>query len=207
MTDEIEMIPVTITVEMQGYFCNHWPYVKIMVNNQVMADVVVENLKTVEFTVNCDQINTLCVQHHSKNFGENGIFDTDVDSKQDCKLQIVDIKFDEVSIDLKLRSELSFTTHWSQLQIDNNSTDFIREYSWIEKTDGWLTFNGETKLEFETPIYDWLIIKKYKVPRDNRAVFSNHSARWHYEENIAIIEEIKKLMELDENRNISHSQT
>ena len=198
------MIPVTVTIQLQGYFCNHWPRAKILVNGQVMADLAVENLQTVEFTVNCDKINTLCFQHYSKSFGENGIYDTS--GTEDCKFQILDIKFDHVSIGEKLKSALRFNNHWSQFQIENNSTEFIQQFSYIENTNGWMAFNGEIVLEFDTPIYDWLIIKKFKLPLDQDKPFhSNYTTRWYYEENIATIDEIRKLMKLNENSNSSNS--
>ena len=198
------MIPVTVTIQLQGYFCNHWPYVKILVNDQVMADLTVEDLQTVEFTVNCDKINILCFQHYGKSFGENGIYDTS--GNEDCKFQILDIKFDRVSIGEKIRSQLVFNNHWSQFQLNSNSTEFIQQFSHIENSDGWMTFNGEIGLEFDTPIYDWLIIKKFKVPLDQGKSFhSNYTTRWHYEENIETLNEIRKLMKLNENSNSSNS--
>jgi hypothetical protein len=63
-----------------------------------------------------------------------------------------------------------------------------------------MNFNGTIGLEFDTPVYDWMIVKKYKKPIDkNIAYFSNHTARWHYEEDIKILNEIKSLMDIDEN--------
>jgi hypothetical protein len=162
-----------------------------------MADITVEDLQTIEFETNCNNINTLCFQHYGKSSGENGIYDTDIVNNKDCKFQILDIKFDQVSIGEKLKSELTFDTDWTQFQLDNNSAEFAQQFSHIEKTNGMITFNGKTIIQFDTPVYDWLIIKKYKLPIvQGQAFFSNHTMRWHYEKNISIIDEIRKLMKI-----------
>jgi hypothetical protein len=47
----------------------------------------------------------------------------------------------------------------------------------------------------KTPILNWLTVTKYKKPVEKTAYFSSHSLRWHYEEDLKLIEEIKKLIQ------------
>ena len=63
-----------------------------------------------------------------------------------------------------------------------------------------INFNGSILIELDTPIYNWLIISKYKVPITDTTYFSNYSARWHYDEDFKIIKEIKELIQFDKNR-------
>jgi hypothetical protein len=63
-----------------------------------------------------------------------------------------------------------------------------------------MTFNGEIVLDFETPVLNWLTIKKFQVPiNEDAAYFSNYSARWHYARDLELINSIKQLMNFDEN--------
>jgi hypothetical protein len=57
-----------------------------------------------------------------------------------------------------------------------------------------MNFNSLFKISFETPILNWLTIAKYKMESKQHAYFSNYSLRWHYEEDLKLIEEIKSLI-------------
>lgn len=183
------MHKTTIEITLQGYFYNHWPELKILLNGNLLFSGPVVEQQVLTFEVNCNHSNQLEFVHHSKQFGENNVWDTDPDTGADCKLQILDIKFNQVSIGPKLRSNLKF--------VAQNSDQSV---SVIETSDGWMTFNGLITLEFETPVYDWLIINKFKLEEQNdKAFYSNFTKRWHYEQDIAILDEIRKIMGFDEN--------
>ena len=83
--------------------------------------------------------------------------------------------------------------------MQQNTKEFIDTYSKIQ-CYGMMNFNGSIVIEFDTPIYNWLIISKYKVPITDTTYFSNYSARWHYDEDFKIIKEIKELIQFDKNR-------
>lgn len=184
-----------ISIDLQGHYCNHWPYVSIRLNNaELFNQQVIESI-TVEFEVNCDKTNLLEFEHYGKSFGTNGIWDTNTRTQQDCFAQIKDVRFDDVSID-DIRSRLTFISKWKE----GTDPQQIENFSVISNCDGLMNFNGTIGLEFDTPVYDWMIIKKYKRPIDKTiAYFSNHTARWHYEEDIKILNDIKELMQIDEN--------
>jgi hypothetical protein len=153
---------------------------------------VVESI-TADFEVSCFQKNFLEFEHYGKSFGTNGIWDSG--AEQDCFVQIKDIRFDDVSI-ADIRSQLEFISKWD----DGTDPEQIKNFSIIPHCDGLMNFNGTIGLEFDTPVYDWMIVKKFKKPIDkNIAYFSNHTARWHYEEDLKILDEIKSLMNIDEN--------
>ena len=189
-----------IQIELAGFYCNHWPNLRIDLNNQQLFCGEVEEQMTLTFEVDCFDKNQLVFEHFGKKFGEQGVYDTVPEQSLDCKLQITDVKFDKVSIGPKLRSALSFRTIWSSHQIVSQSQEFVDQYSLINETDGWMAFNGKIVFEFETPIYDWLIIKKFKVEEEatDKAFYSNFTTRWHYKQDLAVLEEIRKLMGFNE---------
>ena len=184
-----------ISIDLQGHYCNHWPYVIIRLNDvELFNQQVIESI-TLEFDVSCNEKNILEFEHYGKNFGDNGIWDTNPRTQQDCFVQIKDIRFDDVSID-DIRAQLTFISKWKE----GTDPKQIENFSTIPNCDGLMNFNGTIGLEFDTPVYDWMIIKKYKRSIDKTiAYFSNHTARWHYEEDIKILNDIKGLMQIDEN--------
>lgn len=198
---------VNCRIILQGYFCNHWPEIKILHNEVELYQGPVENTRVLDFVLQCRDQNCLRFEHFGKRFGQDNIWDTSVDTGDDCKLQIVDVSFDDVSIGPKLRSNMTFVTALTGDQSDNK--EFIEQYSVIDRSDGWMTFNGVIDFEFETPVYDWLIVNKFRVDKTNsQAYFSGYSDRWNYQEDQDIIDDIKKLMNFDhENRSSSSAKT
>ena len=191
-------VPVLLTVDVCGYYYNHWPFLKILCNNKLIFDDNIIEHQQLNFNLECDEQNTLEFVHYGKSFGENNIWDSNHDASEQCFIEVKDIKFDHVSIDNQLKSKLVFKTHWTDLQITQNSEEFISQYSQIF-SNGSMNFNGSFILDFETPVYRWLTLSKYKQSMQELAYFSNHTARWHYEEDLRIIDEIKGLMNFDKN--------
>lgn len=187
-----------ISIDLQGHYCNHWPWVIVRLNGDELFNQQVVDSITADFEVSCNQTNLLEFEHYGKSFGTNGVWDST--AQQDCFVQIKDIRFDDVSID-DIRTSLAFISKWD----DGTDPEQIENFSIIPNCDGLMNFNGTIRLEFDTPVYDWMIVKKYKKPIDkNIAYFSNHTARWHYEEDLKILDEIKNLMNIDENCRYRH---
>jgi hypothetical protein len=186
------MQEVQFDIDIDAEFYNHWPYIKVLVNDVEYYDAAVEGSVTISITAHCDHTNTLCIIHHGKNFGNNGIWDSSSDGVQSCSATITDIRFNTVSIGESMMSKLEFNTTWSD--DDSLDAEFKTEYERFN-SNGVMSFNGSLLIEFETPIYNWLTIAKYKVPMTTTAAFSNYSLRWHYDDDIAIINDIKKLID------------
>lgn len=138
--------------------------------------------------------NTLIIQHYGKRFGDDNVYDCTADQTQDCVLTIKDIRFNDVSIGQELMSKLYFETQWTPAQLDTLDSEFIQNMSKINCAHGAMNFNSTFRLEFETPVLNWLTIAKYKTEAKQSAYFSNYSLRWHYEDDIKLIEEIKSLL-------------
>jgi hypothetical protein len=194
MTETTDDEWVTIEIDVIGKFFNHWPRLQLLVNDQTYYDNQVLNEQTITIHCLCAKNNTLRLVHYGKQFGENGIYDSLSDGSESCEIVLRDIRFNAVSIDL-MRNDLVFNTTWSQHQLDTTEQHFIDQYTKIKGFRS-MTFNGHMDLEFNCPVYDWLIVSKYKVPNDaSLAYFSGFAARWHYERDIEIIKEIRDLFD------------
>ena len=190
---------VNLTISLTGYYYNHWPNLKILHNNVAVFDQPIIDHRLLTIDLPCDKINELKFIHYGKSFGENGVWDSSPDASEQCFINIDDILFNKVSIGETLKSKLIFDTIWSNLQLEQNTQEFINTYSKIQ-CYGMMNFNGSITIEFDTPIYNWLIFNKFKVPMTDTAYFSNYSARWHYEEDLKVIDEIKELIHFDKDR-------
>jgi hypothetical protein len=190
---------VNLIISVTGHYYNHWPNLKILHNNIIIFDQPIVNKQQLTFDLTCTQINELKFIHYGKSFGENGVWDSSPNASEQCFVNIDNIFFNAVSIGEALKSKLIFNTEWTDLQIQQNTQEFIDTYNKIQ-CYGMMNFNGSITIEFDTPIYNWLILSKYKVPITDTAYFSNYSARWHYDEDLKIIKEIKELIQFDKNR-------
>lgn len=187
---------INLSVDLTGNYYNHWPFIKIYHNQKLLFDNCIENKQTLSFNLLCsDNNNYLKFVHYGKKFGEDNVWDSLSDGSAQCDIKIEDIKFENVSIGKNLMSQLNFITHWSEPQKQHDH-EFLSQYSKF-RSNGLMSFNGEITLEFEVPILSWLIVSKYKVPITDTAYFSNYSLRWHYDEDLQIIKQIKEIMNLD----------
>lgn len=185
---------INLSVNISGNYFNHWPLIKIYHNQCLLFNGHIENSQTLNFQLDTNNdANVLKFIHYDKKFGENGVWDSLPDASDQCFVNINDIKFENISIGEHLMSQLEFVTAWSDLQKTQHDQTFIDEYS-VVKSNGMMNFNGEIALNFDIPILNWIIYNKYKVPKAQATYFSNYSLRWHYEEDLKLIEEIKLLL-------------
>ena len=183
---------IDIELDISGFYFVKWPELKIYHNDQLIYDKEIVERQTIKLELlNCLNFNNLKIVHYNKSFGDSGIWHTD--GTNECWMQINDIKFNDVSVGGRFINELEFETDWTQNQLVMHDEIFISKYNKF-LCDGKLTFNGKINFNFETPIYNWLIIKKFKRPVVSASYFSNTSKLWHYEEERGIIEDIKRIM-------------
>jgi hypothetical protein len=186
---------IKLEIDLKGQYCNHWPYARITVNDQVLFDSTVVNSINLIFNINAQEKNQLTIEHYGKQFGDNNVYDCTADQSQDCILTIEDIRFENITIGSEIMNQLFLKPVWTKKQLQTIDPDVLLQMSTIScQYNTMMNFNSIFSLEFETPILNWLIISKYKKPLENNAYFSNHSSRWHYERDIELIAEIKELM-------------
>jgi len=172
---------VNVKINVTPSFCNDWPLFTVLHNNNVVWDGRILHNQILEFNLQCDTNNKLTFKHYGKRFGENNVWDTT--KTEDRFLKINDILFDDVSIGDEIKNQLTMHTYTGHGNL---------------QTYGLMNFNGHIDLEFETPVYDWLILSKYKKEVKDAAFFSNYTTRWHYDKDIELIKEIKVLMDLND---------
>lgn len=187
---------IRLQIELEGKFYNHWPYAQICINDHVLFDAQVQELVYHDFFVDVKEKNQLKIIHYGKRFGDDGVYDCSSDQTGDCVLQIKDIKFETVSIFPELMSKLFFETCWTPAQLKDLSPKFLEDYAQVSCHAGVMNFNSIFKLDFEIPVLNWLTLAKYKIPAKNTAYFSSYDLRWHYEEDLKLLEEIKALVKL-----------
>lgn len=141
-----------------------WPQCKIELDGQVIFEKHIQNDETIvldNLELNSNNSHTLKILQYGKMFGENRVWHTRVvDEKitKDRFFLIKDIKFDDVSI----------KRIWHNGQIENNFNkkqieDFADAIPYVEHiVQGYdeirISFNGGYVLNFETPVYDWIIL-------------------------------------------------
>ena len=153
---------IDIELDISGFYFVKWPELKIYHNDQLIYDKEMVERQTIKLELpNCPNSNNLKIVHYNKSFGDNGVWHTD--GTKECWMQINDIKFNDVSVGGRFINELEFETDWTQNQLAMHDEIFLRKYNKF-LCDGKLTFNGKINFNFETPIYNWLIIKKFKRP-------------------------------------------
>ena len=179
-----------ISIDLQGHYCNHWPWVIVRLNGiELFNQQVIESIK-LDFDVVCDQHNLLEFEHYGKSFGTNGVWDTT--AELDCFVQINDIRFDDVSVDNIIISSLTFISKWNQ----DSDPEQVKNFSTIDHCNGLMNFNGVIGVEFDTPVYNWLIEEKFiKKQSTNNAIFNKSgNRRFDYKYILAQIDKIKQII-------------
>jgi hypothetical protein len=185
---------IKLSIELNGRYCNHWPFARISINDQILFDQEIQDSVVLNFTITAIEKNHLIIEHYGKQFGDNNVYDCTADQSQDCVLTIKDIQFEDITIGSEIMNKLFFNTVWTNAQLQTIDSDLLLQMSKISCHNGAMNFNSIFDLEFETPIFNWLTIAKYKQPIDSLAYFSNHTLRWHYTEDLQLLEEIKRLI-------------
>lgn len=179
-----------ISIDLQGHYCNHWPWVIVRLNGiELFNQQVIQSIK-LDFDVVCDQHNLLEFEHYGKSFGTNGVWDTT--AELDCFVQINDIRFDDVSVDNIIISSLTFISKWNQ----DSDPEQVKNFSTIDHCNGLMNFNGVIGVEFDTPVYNWLIEEKFiKKQSTNNAIFNKSgNRRFDYKYILAQIDKIKQII-------------
>ena len=195
---------INLAVKLNGFYFNHWPYLKIYYNDQEIFNDQIINTANLCFVLTCTDINTLRFVHHGKKFGDGNVWDSDSEGKQSCYIEIKDITFNNISVIDDTLQSFEFVTHWTPKQLEGDQ-DFINKHNKFYSL-GMMVFNGEITVEFTDPIYNWLLDKKFKIPLKETAYFSDYASRWHYGKDLELLEEIKSLIHYDKNRSNQRSK-
>ena len=191
-----------LTIELSALsFDQRWPKIRIYNNDTLIDDVEIAQPHAIlnYHIAPSNVVNILIIDFYNKSFGDNNIWDLDITGQGlgEMKLSIDDIKFDDVSVD-HLLTQIPVETQWTANQLSFVTDEFKNQYNKYLSA-GEFTFNGQFKFPYEMPVYEFLIDKKYKKPRDsNQAFYSNSTELFHYEHGLGVIDEIKRIIKSHE---------
>ena len=109
---------ILLNLHIKTKWCNHWPYIKILFNNQVLFDSEVENNLDISLNLeNIQSVNELEICHYNKSFGDNHVYDTKIDSDgniiEDCNFQITNLSFDNIELNEVAFKRITFISNSS----------------------------------------------------------------------------------------------
>lgn len=167
-----------------GTFCNEYPKCLITLNNQTFYDGYInDNVFQIPLS---EEFNSIVITHYDKHFGKNRRWDTKTQNNQitaDRKIVIVDMLIDDISFKTAFNK-------FNFIQAPQDKEPIVESQTW----DGNFNFNGHVKFEITPTPLSWITNLLYKKPIENISYFSNHSKLFHYEEELALIEELEGLL-------------
>lgn len=142
-----------------------WPQCKISIDGQVYIDQSITNKQTITFDVDLiEGTHNIAILQYGKMFGENRVWHTRMVNGQtigDRYLVINDIKFDDVSVK-KIWNNGQITNHFNEKQLADFAQHSVEvphvEHVPFGYNDIRISYNGGYELNFDTPVYDWIIL-------------------------------------------------
>ncbi len=128
--------------------------------------------------------NSLIIQHYDKKFGENGQWDTRSDQGQithDRAVQLLGLSLDQVDVTKYVVDNCPLIT------VDNRQV----------YTDYW-GFNGTVSLNFDSPVYDWIIchiVKPKTKDLDTLSIDTSRNNLFNYSQDLVEIQAIETLLD------------
>jgi|TARA_B110000444_G_C18525186_1_gene448519 hypothetical protein len=182
-----------INLELVGTFCNSWPNLIIEINKNKIYDAVIEGEQNIDIEYNDADLlqegNTFVVGMNNKKFGENNQWDTKIQNNkivEDKKIQIKSTKLNGVDCMTLFNNKFYVKT------VDKQQSYFPD----VVESNGTINYNGYFTFGFDIPLYNSLINKKYKRAVDQgKSYFSNYTKVFHYDEEIEIINSIKRILD------------
>lgn len=172
---------INIKLTLFGTHCNAWPNIKVSLNNNIYYDGPVIDTKVINIAQAANTHNILTIEHYGKSFGSNNIWDTKVDKfntiYEDRAVKILDLELNDVSLK-KYITTIPFKG------IETYYTDYFGH-------------NGIWTLDFDAPVYDW-IIKKFIIPPNTKPLGyvneTSHSNIFDYSLDFIEIKEIEEYL-------------
>lgn len=130
--------------------------------------------------------NCLILEHYGKRFGENNIWDTRSNGNQiveDRAVKLLKLELDEVDISPYLVQQWPFKT--------DNGQEIPTDY---------FGFNGACYINFNGPVYDWIIKTLVRDPSDKKIkaqdliIETSHNDLFNYDQDIETLKELEQLL-------------
>ena len=186
--------PLQIQIDLTGHVCNTWPIFYVAIDRQQIYNGFIKERQSIQLEVESTSPEFIfSIGMEDKQFGQENIWDTKVDKFnkiiEDKKIEIHDIKFNDVSIlDILQKNpyQIKFTGQQKKEEVPNPLY-----------LDNEICYNGAWCCDVFLPIYNWIIVKKFKQDiQSGISEFSDYSQLFHYSKEEKIIKEIKELLKL-----------
>lgn len=180
-----------LELKVSATYCNRWPTLWVDLNGVTLTETVIDCPKTISVLLHSNlEKNKLSIGMKGKQFGEQNIWDTQVDEQgkiiNDLQLVFDDVKLEDVSIlDLLIKHQYyADDTHGQPIQ---NAPVLV---------DNKIGFNGSFTFEYTLPVLNSITNQKFKLPlNEDISYFSNYTALFHYEEDQRLINEIQDILD------------
>lgn len=178
------MNSIDISIEVEGTWCNDWPWFKVVANNHTYYDQQVIDKKIIKFSLPAKNLNCLVLEHYGKSFGINGRWDTESNGDvivRDRAVKLIKLELNDVNI-------IKYITRWPLVtdQGESMPTDYLGH-------------NGQITINFNSPVYDWIITTLVRETADitdsqDLIIETSHSNVFDYGEDLVELKEISKLL-------------
>lgn len=173
-----------VKLDVEGTWCNEWPKLRVTANQNIYWDDYVPGYKSIEFDMCLADTNYLRIQHYDKCFGHNGRWDTQSHNNvivNDRAIKIKHIWLDQVELTQYLLQKWPMHTQEGKIFTD------------------YLGFNGHIDIEFDNPVYDWIITELVIPKEQNKIVFdlvteTSFGDIFNYDKDSIELEEITELL-------------
>jgi hypothetical protein len=150
-------------LNLTGSKCNEYPQLTILHNQQVVYSGPIVDSTEVEVDLCLQEFNLIALQGINKSQGENGKWDTQLDSNgmiiADKWLSINNIWIDNISMGPEWVRSLTLSN-------DTGTQQFLDRTWWN---------NGSISFSIELPLLDWIINEKFIKVEQN--IVASHDAR------------------------------
>jgi hypothetical protein len=185
--------PLQIEIDLTGHICNTWPIFYVAINKQQVYKGLIKKHQHIKFEVYVRPEFVFSIGMEDKRFGQETIWDTKVNKfnkiVEDKTIEIHDIKFNDVSI-LDILQKTPYKVEFTGQQKKEEVPDPLY-------LDNEICYNGAWSCDVFLPIYNWIIVKKFKQDiQPGISEFSDYSKLFHYSKEEKIIKEIKELLKL-----------
>lgn len=159
---------------------------RVLLNNNIYFDNQVTDSIDVLFEAPLQQSNSLIILHYDKNFGQNGQWDTVSNNGvivQDRAIKLHSIELDDVAITKYVIDHCPFVTDQGE-----------------SITTSYYGFNGQVQINFDTPVYDWIIDtvikpKSRKVLDLVQPIETSYDNLFDYKQDQVELEELDNILE------------
>lgn len=161
-----------LKLDLVGNKCNEYPHLTILYNQQIVYSDLVKEHAIIELNIDLVSVNTLVLKGIGKSQGQDGKWDTVLDSAgnivEDKNLLINNIWFDDIAMDRRwIQSLPKYNT--------NDSMEICNMGMWE---------NGHIEFNIQLPLLNWIIEEKFiKFEQNQNKSFAARSGESKFDYN------------------------